>query len=90
MEKIQFTVTEAQGLHARPATTLVSSAAAFTSTININYADKTANIKSILAVMSLGVPTNAQVEIEISGDDEVAAKEKLMNVITELQLGKIN
>lgn len=90
MEKIQFTVTEAQGLHARPATTLVSSSAAFTSTININYADKSANIKSILAVMSLGIPTNAQVEIEISGDDEVTAKEKLVSVITELELGTIN
>lgn len=90
MENIQFTVTAAEGLHARPTTVLVSTAAAFTSTIEIIYAGKRSNIKSILAVMSLGVPTNADVEIEINGADEVAAKAKLVAAISDLELGTIN
>lgn len=90
MENIKFTVTAAEGLHARPTTVLVSTAAAFSSTIEIIYANKRSNIKSILAVMSLGVPANAEVEIELNGDDEAAAKTKLVQTITDLQLGSIN
>lgn len=89
MQSIQFTVTAAEGIHARPATMLVSASAAFASTIEILFNGNRSNLKSILAAMSLGIPADASVAIEINGDDEVAAKEKLIETITSLELGNI-
>lgn len=89
MQSIQFTVTAAEGIHARPATMLVSTSAAFASTTEIIYNDKRSNLKSILAIMSLGIPTDAHITIEINGADEVVAKEKLLTTITSLELGII-
>lgn len=89
MESIQFTITAAEGLHARPATMLVSASSAFTSDLQLVYGEKKGNLKSILAIMSLGVPTGSDVSIEISGDDATLAKNQLTQIITDLSLGEI-
>ncbi|MBQ0140403.1 MAG: HPr family phosphocarrier protein [Kurthia sp.] len=89
MQSIQFTVTAAEGIHARPATMLVSASAAFASTIKLIFNGNRSNLKSILAVMSLGIPADADVAIEINGADEDAAKEKLVSTIASLELGNI-
>ncbi|MFQ7173262.1 MAG: phosphocarrier protein HPr [Thomasclavelia ramosa] len=68
-EKLSFVVSDPVGLHARPATILVNQASKFTSNIKLVYNGKEVNLKSIMGVMSLGVPT-ATVEIVAEGDDE--------------------
>ena len=62
-EKLSFVVSDPVGLHARPATILVNQASKFTSNIKLVYNGKEVNLKSIMGVMSLGVPTKATVEI---------------------------
>jgi len=87
MEK-NFTIIDEMGLHARPATVLVNTAGKFTAEITLNYNGKSVNLKSIMGVMSLGVPHQAQITITAAGDDEAAALEALETVLTEQNLAK--
>ncbi|HYE82449.1 MAG TPA: HPr family phosphocarrier protein [Clostridia bacterium] len=61
------------GLHARPASILVSTAIKFSSNILIKKNDKTANCKSILSVLSIGASNGDELEIVIEGQDETDA-----------------
>lgn len=81
MEKYSFVVADPVGLHARPATILVNQASKFTSNIKLTYNGKEVNLKSIMGVMSLGVPTKAVVEVVAEGEDEVEAIAKIADVI---------
>ncbi|MGU4858363.1 HPr family phosphocarrier protein, partial [Escherichia coli] len=49
-----FTITSEAGIHARPATALVQTATKFSSDVKLEYKNKSINLKSIMAVMSLG------------------------------------
>ncbi|MFT8871106.1 MAG: phosphocarrier protein HPr [Sporolactobacillus sp.] len=87
MEKT-FVVTDETGIHARPATVLVSEASKFDSNISIEYNGKKANLKSIMGVMALGIMQGAEFKVAAEGsdaDDAVAAIEK---VITAQGIGK--
>ncbi|GAA3334552.1 hypothetical protein GCM10020331_102950 [Ectobacillus funiculus] len=56
MVQQQFVVIADSGIHARPATKLVQAVSKFHADINLEYNDTTVNLKSIMGVMSLGVP----------------------------------
>lgn len=86
-ERISFVVCDPVGLHARPATILVNQANQFDSDIKIVYNGKEMNLKSIMGVMALGVPTKASVEIIAEGDDEKEAIRTITKVIKEQKVG---
>jgi phosphocarrier protein len=69
MAEKQFTVVADSGIHARPATTLVQAASKFDADVNLEYNGKTVNLKSIMGVMSLGIPQGSQIKIIASGGD---------------------
>ena len=73
MEKREFHVVADTGIHARPATLLVQTASKVNSDINLEYKDKSVNLKSIMGVMSLGVGQGADVVITAEGADEAEA-----------------
>lgn len=77
MKEFQFTVSDAQGVHARPAGVIVAAAKKFASTITIDANGKTADAKRLLAVMSMGIKFGATVTVRVSGDDEQAASEEM-------------
>ncbi|MFP7492172.1 phosphocarrier protein HPr [Terribacillus saccharophilus] len=81
MQEKTFTITSETGIHARPATLLVNKASQFNSEINLSFKDKKVNLKSIMGVMSLGVPQGAQVTIMTEGNDEEAAMEAIQDVL---------
>lgn len=83
MKTQTFKITAESGVHARPATLLVNKAGQFESAINIHYKGKSVNLKSIMGVMSLGIPMGAEIEISADGNDEDAALEGLTEVIKE-------
>ena len=70
MVEKQFTVKDEQGIHARPASILVSTATKFKSEINLLYNEKSVNLKSILGVMSLGIGLGGEFTISATGIDE--------------------
>ncbi|QHS23225.1 phosphocarrier protein HPr [Virgibacillus sp. MSP4-1] len=83
-----FKITAAEGVHARPATLLVQNAGKFNSDINMVYNDKSVNLKSIMGIMSLGIPTGAEVKITAEGNDEEDAINALADVMKNENLGE--
>ncbi|MCR4688825.1 MAG: HPr family phosphocarrier protein [Saccharofermentans sp.] len=64
---------------------LVQKASAFRSTIYIIRNGRRANAKSLLGVMSLGIESGVQIDIEAEGDDEKAACEALASQLKNPQ-----
>ncbi|OIJ12567.1 phosphocarrier protein HPr [Anaerobacillus alkalilacustris] len=83
MVEKNFIITDETGIHARPATQLVNAANQFSSEISLIYSDKTVNLKSIMGVMSLGIPQDAQITIQVKGTDEVEALSGITAVIKD-------
>mgnify|MGYP000273149685 CR=1 FL=1 len=73
MASKDFHIVAETGIHARPATLLVQTASKFASDITLEYKGKSVNLKSIMGVMSLGIPTQSEITISCNGDDEEAA-----------------
>ncbi|WP_138418392.1 phosphocarrier protein HPr [Aquibacillus sediminis] len=82
------TITDETGVHARPATVLVNKAGSFSSDITVDYNGKSVNLKSIMGVMSLGIPKDAEITIKAEGDDEQEALDALVDVIKSEGLGE--
>ena len=81
-----YKVVDEAGLHARPASILVRVATSFEDDIIIEFKGKKLTLKSIMAVMSLGVPQNAVIAIEVSGDNEPAVFEAIEKVLQDHNL----
>lgn len=77
MREFSVTVNSATGLHARPASQLVSEASKFQSEIKLNKGDVSVNSKSIMGVLGLGVLTGDTVRITAEGVDEHEAVKAL-------------
>lgn len=78
MKSFQHIVTDKNGIHGRPAASIVSECKKYESKITILYNGKHANAKRILSTMSLSVKTNEKIIIMIEGLDEDKACEKLL------------
>jgi phosphocarrier protein HPr len=84
MKKFQILVSNDVGLHARPASVFVQAAKQFKAKItirNVTTNSLTADVKSILSVLVLGIERNHTVEIEANGEDEEQAMDCLNNLI---------
>lgn len=77
MAEKQFTVIDEAGIHARPASVLVSTANKFQSDIFLVYGGKDVNLKSILGIMSLGIGSGETFSIRAEGTDADTALEEL-------------
>jgi len=85
MEK-EFIIANEQGLHARPATTLVNLANTFNCEITLTYNGISVDLKSIMGVLSLGVKKGSQVSIRTEGSDEVEALNQISKKLTDFNL----
>ena len=79
MKEFNFLVQDEMGIHARPAGMLVKEAAKCASDIKIAKAGggNQVNMKSIMAVMSLGVKQGQEVTVTVEGEDEEEAAAKI-------------
>ncbi|MEH7304576.1 HPr family phosphocarrier protein [Neobacillus drentensis] len=73
----QYTITNEQGLHARPASLLVQMASQSKSAVMLVKDQKEFNAKSILGLMSVGAQKGAQITIKIDGPDEAETDSKI-------------
>lgn len=71
------------GLHARPASILISEAEKYKSDISIKYNSKEVSLKSIIGVMTLGIKTNESFELIVQGEDEEQAMARLETFFNE-------
>ena len=56
----------------------------FNSDIKLVYASKTVNMKSLMGVLSLGIPTKAKIEIIADGEDEDAVIKRALELMKDL------
>lgn len=78
MSEKTFIIKSKSGLHARPATYLVQTASHYQNDILLEYDQKSVNAKSIMGIMSLGIPYDAKISIKVSDDTSES-------IITEIQ-----
>ena len=88
-KKVNIEITNPVGLYASPATELVDALKLYKSHVTLNYDDKSVNMKSLMGVLSLGIPHKAQIEIVVDGEDEEAVVEILTEKMKSLEIGTI-
>lgn len=69
------------GLYPRLVTQLVQSASQFQSEIFLSHNGRKVNLKSIMGILSLAIPNQAQITIEASGDDEREALDQVVETV---------
>ncbi|ERI99785.1 MULTISPECIES: HPr family phosphocarrier protein [Eubacteriales] len=78
-----YTITDASGIHARPAGLLVKQAAGFPCAITLQKGEKTADAKRIFAVMSLAAKQGETITVSCDGEDEGEAAKALEAFLAE-------
>ena len=69
----EYIITAPQGLHARPATTLIRLTKNFKSSISLKKAEKIIKLNSMFNILSLGIKGGDQVSVIVDGEDEISA-----------------
>ena len=73
MKEFSVVVIDPVGVHARPATVAVNAASKFKCNVNVSFKGRSVSMKSIMGVMSLGIPTQSEIVISCEGADEEEA-----------------
>lgn len=81
MKSREVVITNACGLHARPATFFIQKANCYRSSIWVEKGDRRVNAKSLLGVLSLGIAQGMTITLIADGADEETALEGLSAVI---------
>lgn len=79
----QVTLTNASGLHARPASVFVAEAGKFESDVSVEFKGKRVNAKSILGLLTLAIGQGTELTIITNGPDEEKALEALCELIEQ-------
>ena len=83
MKEFPYTITDREGIHARPAGIFVKEAAAFPCKVTIAKGDKEVDAKRIFGVMGLGVKCGEEIIIRTDGEQEEEAIAKLSSFLQE-------
>lgn len=83
MKEFVYTITDPEGIHARPAGLFVKEAAKYECSVTIGKDGKDVDAKRILGVMSLGVKQGHEVVLKTDGADEDTAMEELSKFLQE-------
>ncbi len=83
MIRVNVTISNKLGLHARASAKLTKAASAFRSDVYISRGDRRVNAKSIMGVMMLAAGMGVEVELDAVGDDEQAAITALVALIED-------
>ena len=81
MKEFTCKICDELGIHARPAGILVKKASEFSSDIIMYNGEKSADMKRIFALMSLGVKCGDTVRVTVSGSDEDVASVEIEGYI---------
>ena len=83
MQEFIYTITDAAGIHARPAGMLVKAAKTFTSAITVTKDEKSADLKRLFAGMGMGVKQGESITVRVEGADEEKAAAALKAFLQE-------
>ncbi len=88
-QHLNFIVTDPVGLYATPTTELVNTVRQFHCHVTLKYGSKEVNLKSMMGVLSLGVPTKASLEVITDGEEEKRAMDVIIETLNELKIAHI-
>lgn len=77
MKQFEYTITDALGIHARPAGELVKLVKTFKSAVIFGCNGKKADAKRLIAVMRLGAKQGHKLSVAVYGADEADAASKI-------------
>ncbi|MBQ9633352.1 MAG: HPr family phosphocarrier protein [Lachnospiraceae bacterium] len=83
MKEFKYTITDPEGIHARPAGLFVKAGAAYPCAVTIIKVGQEADAKRILGVMGLGVKQGQEITIRTDGDQEEEACTELEKFFKE-------
>lgn len=83
MREFTYTITDPEGIHARPAGELVKAAKEFSCKVTLTKDGKTGDCKKIFGIMGLAVKNGNEVVLGFDGEDEDAAYEKISAFMKE-------
>lgn len=83
MKGFKYVITDAEGIHARPAGELVKAVKQFSCKIQIGKDGKFADCKKIFGIMGLGVKSGQEVTLTFDGEDEEAAYDAIRKFMEE-------
>lgn len=83
MKTFDYTIQDAVGIHARPAGLIVKKAKEFESSLTLQKGDKSADLKKLMMLMSLGVKCGDTVTITAEGPDEELASSSMKQFFEE-------
>ena len=78
----EVTVMNEAGIHARPSSEIVKTAARFAASITLSLDGLDVNGKSIMGVMMLAAPCGSSVKVRADGDDADAAVAALADLFS--------
>ena len=81
MTEATTTIKNKTGIHARPASVFVQTAAKFKSKVQIAAKGKKVDAKSILMIMSMGLSNGTEITISADGADEADAVKTLVDLV---------
>lgn len=73
MKEFKYTITEPEGIHARPAGMLLKKAREYKSKITITSGEKSSDATRLIQVMAMGIKSGIEVTVTAEGDDEEQA-----------------
>ena len=73
MKEFRYTITDREGIHARPAGDLVKMAVRFQSSLTIGKGEKSGDLKRIFSIMGLAAKQGEEIVITADGPDEADA-----------------
>jgi phosphocarrier protein HPr len=73
----EFTVTNPQGLHARPCAKIVQAASRFRCNVSLVVNGRRASARSLIAVLLLSASAGTMVQVEADGPEEVSAMREI-------------
>ena len=83
MREFTYTITDPEGIHARPAGAFVKEAAQFPCSVTIAKDGKEVDAKRILGVMGLCVKCGMEIVLKTDGEKEEEAMEHLSTFLKE-------
>ena len=83
MLRESITIINKFGLHTRAAAKLVAIASKFESKIEIQHNEQLANCKSIMSLIVMGITRGMTLELIITGNDEMEARDAVVKLIND-------
>ncbi len=76
-----YVVNDSNGIHARPAAMFAQGCSNFNSTVTVTYDGKSVDGKNVTAILSLGCKQGSEIRIDVDGEDEALAFDKIKHVL---------